>query len=66
MTTRKFEQQKIDPVLVSIPDTMRLLGIGRSKTYELLGDGALKSVHIGRRRLIARASIDDYLRQIGA
>ena len=29
-----------------------LSGLGRTKVYELLGAGKLKSVHIGKRRLV--------------
>jgi excisionase family DNA binding protein len=35
--------------------------IGRTKLYELLNDGTLKSVKIGRKRLILRSSLDALL-----
>ena len=34
------------------------LGIGRTKFYELLEEGAFKSVKIGRRRLVVSESLD--------
>lgn len=43
--------------LVSVNDTMALLGIGRTKLYELLNDNTLDSVKIGRRTLVRRASL---------
>ena len=36
-------------------------GIGRTKLFEELSAGRLKAVHIGRRRLVSQADIDDYV-----
>lgn len=46
------------PLLCSIRDTSETLGIGRTKTYELIGCGELATVQIGSRRLVTVASID--------
>lgn len=35
-------------LLLSIPQAAKTLGIGRSKIYELIADGELETVHIGR------------------
>ena len=45
------------PILASIPDTQRALGIGRSTAYRLIDDGKLEIVKIGRRTLIRVSSI---------
>lgn len=45
------------PILASIPDTQRALGIGRSTAYRLIDDGKLETVKIGRRTLIRVSSI---------
>lgn len=47
----------MDPLLCSIPDAAKALGVGRSKLYELIGEGRLETVTIGRRRLVRTASI---------
>ena len=49
----------IDPraALLSVAETQALLGIGRTKLYELLGDGTLESIKVGRRTLIKRQSV---------
>ena len=47
----------MDPILVSIPDAGKALGIGRSKIYELLNSGDLQTVTIGRRRLVCVESV---------
>ncbi len=45
------------PALVSIKEGAAELGVGRTKTYELIDDGELETVKIGRRHLIVHASI---------
>jgi excisionase family DNA binding protein len=53
-----------DPVrLVTIPAAAQLLGVSRSKLYELLGEGALPTVRIGRSRRIAIADLDAFVQR---
>jgi excisionase family DNA binding protein len=52
--------------LLSIDEAARLLGIGRSATYDLLGAGRLRSLAIGRRRLVPSAAFREYIEQAGA
>jgi excisionase family DNA binding protein len=47
----------VAPLLCSIPDAAAALGVSRSKTYELISEGRLLTVSIGRRRLIRTESI---------
>jgi excisionase family DNA binding protein len=47
----------LDTLLCSIPDAAKALGVGRSKLYELIGEGRLETVTIGRRRLVRADSI---------
>ena len=42
---------------VSIAEACRISGISRSKIYELIADGSLKSTHVGRRHLVFVASL---------
>ena len=44
-------------LLCSIPEAAKALGVGRSKVYELIGEGRLETRNIGRRRLVRTASI---------
>ena len=46
-----------DRLAVSVSEAGRLLSIGRTHLYELLDDGRLKSVKIGRSRRILVNSI---------
>lgn len=45
------------PLLCSVTEAARKLGIGRSKAYDLISQGRLETVTIGRRRLVRSDSI---------
>jgi excisionase family DNA binding protein len=47
----------MNALLCSIPDAAKALGLGRSKLYELIGEGRLETVTIGRRRLVRTDSV---------
>jgi excisionase family DNA binding protein len=49
--------ETIEPLALSIKDAARLLGLGRSTIYRLIGDGQLQIVKIGNRTLIKTSSI---------
>lgn len=42
----------VTPLLVSIPQAMRMTGLGRSKIYQKMDSGELESVKVDSRRLI--------------
>jgi excisionase family DNA binding protein len=46
---------------VSPADAARLTGVGRTKLYEAIGSGALRSLKIGKRRLIMIEALRDWL-----
>jgi excisionase family DNA binding protein len=46
-----------DALLLPIADAARALGVGRSKTYQLIDNGTLATVRIGRRRLVRMDSL---------
>lgn len=48
----------LQPRLVSIPRAGQLLGIGRTKTYDLISERVLETINIGGRRLVTLRSID--------
>jgi excisionase family DNA binding protein len=47
--------------LYRVTEAMALLSLGRSVIYEQLRAGRLRSVHVGRTRLIPAAAITDYI-----
>jgi hypothetical protein len=48
-------------ITAPVGEFCRISGIGRSRVYELIGDGSLESFTLGKRRLIV---IDSYRRLI--
>jgi excisionase family DNA binding protein len=47
----------MDRVFYSVAETCRLLSLGRTKVYELIGEERLAVVKIGRRSLVTAESI---------
>lgn len=47
--------------LLSVNDTLALIGIGRTKLYQLLNNHEIDFVKIGKRTLIKRQSLDEFL-----
>ena len=50
-----------EPEAIDVPAACRVLGISRTKLYDLLASGALPSVKIGRRRLVRLKTARDLL-----
>lgn len=48
------------PLFVSVIDAARLLGIGRTRLYQLIDNGDVVSVRVGGRRLVSRRSLVAY------
>ena len=44
-----------------VTDAMAILSLSRSVIYEQLRSGRLRSVHVGRRRLIPASAIAEYV-----
>jgi excisionase family DNA binding protein len=47
----------VEAMLCGVSDAAKVLGLGRSKIYDLIAEGKLQTVTIGRRRLVRVASI---------
>jgi len=48
---------QMEPVTVTINGAEKALNIGKTKLYELISEGRLKTVKIGRRTLVTTDSI---------
>lgn len=46
---------------VRIPDACRMTGIGRSKLYELIRDGRIRTIKVGAITLIPVCALADFL-----
>ncbi|MGH8992631.1 MAG: helix-turn-helix domain-containing protein [Acidimicrobiia bacterium] len=51
-------------LLLSVEEVARALGIGRSKTYELIAAGQLEAVHIGRAARVPVAAVEDFVERL--
>lgn len=51
----------MEPLAVSVDEAARISGIGRTKLYNLLTSGAIKSRKVGTRRLVIVWSLRAYL-----
>ena len=47
--------------IVSVDDVMKMLHIGRSNVYKLLGEKEIKSIRIGVKYIIPKKSIIEFL-----
>ena len=47
---------------LSLKDVQQMLGIGRTKAYELIATGELPAVRIGRCIRVNRGELDEWLR----
>lgn len=47
----------MDPITTTIEDTKKATGLSRSTIYNLIGDGKLETVKVGRRTLVKTRSI---------
>ena len=47
--------------VLSVSDLCKLLPIGRSKVYELLKNGTIKSIRVGTRILILKEKVLEFL-----
>ena len=54
-------EQLPEPILLSIEDTMHVLGLGRTTVHALVKSGELPAVKIGRRVMIRRADIEAFV-----
>ena len=49
------------PLALTLDDASKATGLGLTTIYELISEGRLKSLSIGRRRLVLYSSIEDLL-----
>ena len=47
----------IEPICVKVNDAARMIGVGRTKLYELISSGELETIKIGKATRITTASL---------
>ncbi|HVF74081.1 MAG TPA: helix-turn-helix domain-containing protein [Acidimicrobiales bacterium] len=56
----------MDRLLLKPEEAALLLGIGRTKLYELLAIGVIRSVQIGACRRVSRQALEEYVNRLQA
>jgi excisionase family DNA binding protein len=51
----------MEPIALTIPDAAKASGLGRTKVYELINAGLLRSKRVGGRRVVLVSSIKELL-----
>ncbi|MBV7702854.1 helix-turn-helix domain-containing protein [Nocardia nova] len=52
--------------LLTEAEVRKLIPVGHSKYYELIGTGELRSVKVGRRRFVTEQAVADYISRLDA
>jgi excisionase family DNA binding protein len=60
------ELAELEKRLFSVENVMQMCNLGRTKVYEEMDSGRLRSVKIGRRRLVSAAALDEFIAQLEA
>ncbi len=58
-----MKPQSFDPICVRVNDAARMIGIGRTKLYELIAAGEVETVKLGKSTRITTASLHDLIRR---
>lgn len=62
---RNTSAEPHSPVIcVRVDRAIRMLDIGKTKLYELIAEGELETIRIGRRTLIMQTSIDALIQRL--
>ena len=65
MTHRTLQRERVESASYSPEELTILLGVSRRKVYDGLNSGAIPCIRIGRRFVIPRAAIAEWLRNAG-
>jgi excisionase family DNA binding protein len=60
------QDQAQAPVLLTVPDVARRLGLSRSTVYDLITSRQLRSVKIGGARRVSVAALDEFVAALEA
>ena len=50
------------PTLLDVPSAASALGVSRTTAYNLIASGQLRTVKVGRRRLVPRSAVEGFAR----
>jgi excisionase family DNA binding protein len=64
MSIEQSNLRQRGPALYPIPAAAQALGVGRTKLLQLIAEGEIRSVHIGRRHLVPAHEIGEYVQRL--
>ena len=53
----------LDPICIRVNDAARMIGVGRTKLYELIASGEIETVKLGKATRITTASLQELIRR---
>ena len=53
--------ESVSPVAYAVPEAARALSVSRDTIYQLIRSGRLRTIKVGRRRLVPAMSLDEYV-----
>lgn len=56
-----MKHKPLSPVSLPVEDAFELIGVGRTKGWELVRSGRLPTFKVGRRRLVHRQTLEEFL-----
>lgn len=59
--TEGRKEDILEKLLLTVEETAEVIGIGRTKTFELIAAGVIESVRIGGARRVPTAAVADYV-----
>ena len=57
MRTAVIGPPSVEPICVKVNDAARMIGVGRTKLYELIADGEVETVKLGKSSRVITASL---------
>jgi len=54
---------QLNPIFVRVNDAANMIGVGRTKLYELIAKGEVEAVKLGKATRITTASLNDLVRR---
>lgn len=52
------------PDIINVDDLTHMLGIGKNKAYELINTNAIQSIRIGRKHIIPKFRVIEFLQNV--
>jgi excisionase family DNA binding protein len=61
---RSSEATKLEPLVLTAKDAMKLIGVGKTKFYQLVSERLVRGVMVGGRKMYRRADLVRYVERL--